>query len=167
MGMLDFAKEIEMKGFQHYSELAKTADTKEISSIFGYLAKEEKRHYKIFDSWQRNVNIPPLGKSNILRNSKLAFRKLAKHFNTLGVSAVNRDDAYGKALSFENKSIDLYTNALNKITDNVEFEEQGNMLKVIIDQEKKHARLITALMEFQRHPGEWLENAEWNHLDEY
>ena len=46
-------------------------------------------------------------------------------------------------------------------------EPQRTVLKNIIHQEKGHALLISSLMEFNRAPGEWLENAEWYHIDEF
>ena len=165
MIFLSFAKEIERKGFEHYTRLADATRVREIAGLFRYLAREEKRHLEIFESWEKKSALPPVENSGISKHAAKAFEILSEQFKTAGVPAINHDDAYEKALEFENKSIRFYTEALsgNEVSD----ESQRAVLESIIDQEKTHARLITSLMEFQRHPGEWLENAEWHHSDEY
>lgn len=165
MIFLSFAKEIERKGFEHYTRLADATQVREIAGIFRYLAREEKRHLEIFESWERGRALPPIENSGISKHATKAFEILSEHFKTAGVPAINHDDAYKKALEFENKSIRFYTEALsgNEVSD----ESQRTILESIINQEKTHARLITSLMEFQRHSGEWLENAEWHHSEEY
>lgn len=167
MNFLSYAKEIELAGAELYSGLAQKAGVIEVSSIFQFLAREEKRHYEIFDAWQQNSVLPAVEETNLLRYAKESFQKLTEHFKMLGVSVINRDEAYEKALDFEKNSINLYSEALEKIKKNLDNEKQRNILKLIIEQERSHEKLIVSLMEFQRHPGEWLENAEWYHLDEY
>ncbi|MBD3346192.1 MAG: hypothetical protein GF401_14135 [Chitinivibrionales bacterium] len=167
MDILDYAKEIESQGIEHYSNLAKEVELKELESIFEFLVREEKRHYEIFDSWQKESAVPSVDNTGILTQAKGAFQKLSDHFKTASFVAIDRDEAYNKALEFENKSISLYTDALDKLGDGMNDGKYRDTLKSIIDQEKKHARLITSLKEFQRHPGEWLENAEWYHFDQY
>ena len=70
-------------------------------------------------------------------------------------------DAYEKALAFENKSAALYESQLSAIEISVATDGRRTVLKNIIHQERAHALFITCLMEFNRSPGEWLENAEW------
>ncbi|MBN1309755.1 MAG: ferritin family protein [Chitinispirillaceae bacterium] len=165
MIFLHFSKEIERKGLEYYNKLADATQIREIAGIFRYLAREEKRHYEIFESWEKEGVLPPVENSGISKHATTAFEVLSEHFKTAGVPAINHGDAYEKALEFENKSIRFYTEALNGIE--VSDESQRAILESIIDQEKTHARLITSLMEFQRHPGEWLENVEWRHAEKY
>lgn len=164
MGFLDFAKEIETQGAEQYSNLAAAMPVRELSAIFKFMAEEEKRHYDLFDSWQRKAKTPSLPDGAILGKAKDAFASLADHFMVNHYfPPINYEQAYDKALLLENKSIALYEEALPKVQD----PENQSVLKMIIDQEHAHARFITALMEFLRHPGQWLENAEWHHLEEY
>lgn len=166
MDFLDFAKEIETRGIEQYSLLANTMQVKELSGIFAYMADQEKLHYELFDSWQRNGHggTQELPVETVLGKAKDAFENLAGHFNVRNFIAPNNyEHAYKQALEFENKSIALYEETLPKMDD----DNQRSVLKLIIDQEKAHARYITVLMEFLRHPGEWLENAEWHHLEEF
>jgi rubrerythrin len=164
MDFLDFAKEIETQGMEQYALLSYTIHARELSSIFVFLADQEKRHYELFDSWQRKGAAPEVSAETVLGKAKEAFKRMADHFMTNNyLPPLNYEQAYEKALLFENKSIALYEEAIPKVADN----DQRSVLQRIIDQEKAHARFITSLMEFMRHPGEWLENAEWNHLDEF
>ncbi|MBN1578855.1 MAG: ferritin family protein [Chitinispirillaceae bacterium] len=165
MIFLNFAKEVERKGFEHYTKLADATPVREIAGIFLFLAREEKRHLEIFEAWDKGAAIPSIEDFGISKHAVKAFQILSEHFKTAGTPAINHDDAYEKALEFENKSIRFYTEALNGNA--VSDESQKTILESIIDQEKTHARLITSLMEFQRHPGEWLENAEFRHPDDY
>ena len=165
MDFLDFAKEIETEGIKRYSILVHTMQVKELSGIFAFMADQEKSHYELFDSWQRNgAAAPELPVETVLGKAKGAFEDIAGHFLARNfVPPINYEQVYKQALGFENRSIALYEETLPKIND----DAQRGTLKLIIDQEKAHAHFITALMEFLHHPGEWLENAEWHHLDEY
>jgi rubrerythrin len=163
MDLLDFAKDIEMQGKKHYTVLAERMPIRELAGIFMFFAKEEERHFEIFDAWQKKMKIPPLENAGIIGRAREVFPTLVEKFRTRGIAAVDYEDAYAKALSLEEKSIALYENARDKYQD----PGQQALLERIIGQEKLHAQIITSLMEFQRHPHEWLENAEWYHTDEF
>jgi len=139
MNIFTIAKDIEQQGFEHYLE--------------------------IFTAIEKKSVVPPVGNSPLAEQAKKAFQSISEHFKTAGIPAIDHDDAFEKALEFENKSIQFYT----EMQSGKEFADESNksVLLYIISQEQMHARLITSLMEFFRHPGEWLENAEWNHLDDY
>jgi rubrerythrin len=164
MDFLDFAKEIETQGMEQYAILAYSLSIKEVRDVFVFMADQEKRHYELFDSWQRNGQPPEISGETVLGKANEAFKFLAEHYMAENfLTPLNYYEAYEKALLFENRSVALYEEALLKVTD----QSQQSVLKTIIDQEKAHARFITGLMDLLRHPGEWLENAEWRHSDEY
>jgi rubrerythrin len=154
---------IETEGVQFYTELSQKTMERGIAGIFGFFAREEKRHYEILEAWKKNIKTPDIDDTNLLGKAGGIFRDLSAQFTTAGVPAINHDDVYKKALRLEEKSIAYY----NEISGKLANEEQRTMLQLIIHQEQTHVKLINQLMEFQRHPGEWLENAEWNHRDEY
>jgi rubrerythrin len=165
MDFLDAAKEIETRGMEQYSALAQTMQDKELSAIFDFMADQEERHYELFDSWQRNGTVPTgLPGETVLGKAKDAFENLAVNFSGRNfVPPINYEQVYKQAMEFENRSIVLYEEAFQKSDD----DGRKWLLKLIVEQEKAHAQFITALLEFLHHPGEWLENAEWRHLDEY
>jgi rubrerythrin len=162
-GILEFAMGIEKEGMDYYKHLANTSVGKDVASIFTFLSEEEKRHYEIFAALRNNADVPPLEDFAILSRAPQVFKGLADHFETYGVPATHYYNAYEKALRFEEKSVSYYSDALTKIMD----AAKKDILAKIIDQEKTHVQFITGLLEFLRHPGEWLENAEWVHTDEF
>jgi rubrerythrin len=162
MNILDFALEIEQEGIDLYKQLAKVTIVRELSGIFLFLADEEKRHYEIVDAWRNNTDVPRLDEVSILGDPENVFKKLSENFYAFNIPTTNYYDAYSKACCFEEKSIAFYTNLLDQSKDG-----QKGLVEKIIDQEKEHALFFINLLEFLRHPGEWLENAEWYHLEEY
>jgi rubrerythrin len=160
--LLNSAIEIERKSIELYQEFSRQTIVEELSSIFQFLAAEEKSHYEILKAWRENADAPVLDESQLIADPENVFQKLADHFNIYGVPATHYYNAYDKARIFEEKSIAFYENLDEQIP-----VGQKIILMKIIDQEKKHAQFLKNLLEFVRHPGEWLENAEWYHLEEY
>ncbi len=167
MDILEFACEIESKGEQLYRDMAAQSPVQEIRSIFGFFAGEEKLHYELLQAMRRHTTLPPIGMSSIMSDSKAAFKNLSEQFTKPGTIAIDREYALGTALELENKSVSLYEKAMDEFIISPDNERSRQVLKQLIEQEKNHVRLVGSLMDFQRHPYEWLENAEWRHLDEY
>jgi rubrerythrin len=164
MDIFDFAKEIETQGRTLYADLSGKIGVKELSAIFNFLAQEEQRHFDFFDAMQKKSAVPPIPEGTVLGQAKEAFAKMAEHFKVHHfLPPIDYEQAYQMALTYENNSIAHYEQALPGFGD----ERQLSSMKLIIDQEKAHARFIGSLMEFNRHPGEWLENAEFFHTEEY
>ena len=160
--LLDSVIEIERKSIELYQDFSRQTIVKELSGIFKFLAAEEKSHYEIVKAWRDNSDSPVLDESQLIPDPNNVFQKLADHFNTYGIPATHYYDAYDKARLFEEKSIAFYESLAEQIS-----EGQKKLLGKIIDQEKKHTEFFINLLEFLRHPGEWIENAEWYHLEAY
>jgi rubrerythrin len=124
-------------------------------------------HFELLRAMGQKTTLPPIEKSSILNDSKAAFKNLSEQFTKPGAIAIDREYALGAALELESKSVSLYEKAMNELKIYPDNEGSRQILKQLIEQEKNHVRLVGALRDFQRHPYEWLENAEWNHLDEY
>jgi rubrerythrin len=164
MDFYDFAKEIETEGRKHYLKVADMIGDRELSTIFKFLAMEEKRHYEFFDALQRNADRSSVSIELLVSDSKNVFKAMTETFLTGHIiTPGNYSQVYEQALRFENKSIELYEDALSKMDD----DETRSALKIIIGQEKVHADFIRSLMGFLRYPGEWLENAEFHHAEEF
>jgi rubrerythrin len=164
MDFLNFAKELETLGMQQYAVLAHKTQVRELSGIFAFMADQEKLHYELFDAWQKKGEAPTLPQETVVSRAKDAFKQLADHFSDQKfLPPIDYEQAYDQALLFEKKSVALYEESLPKVADS----GKQALLKLIIDQEKAHETFISSLMEFQHHPGEWLENAEWRHMDEF
>jgi rubrerythrin len=74
-------------------------------------------------------------------------------------------DAYRKAMAIEEKSRKFYQ---DKAAETGDKEEKQIFLR-LAGEEQKHFRIMGNIVEFvsRPEPGNWLENAEWHHLDEY
>lgn len=156
------AKEMELQGKTFYEEQAAFTPLKELRGTFARLAVEEQKHYELFDKLSKEQSVEPLSDPDTLGNAKEVFKSLRSSFD---VAAVQEDavTAYGKALKMEEGAIAYYSDAMSKVsTDN-----QKAALAAIIEEEKKHVRLMEAISEFVRRPKEWLENAEFTQIDAY
>jgi rubrerythrin len=160
--ILDMAMDLELKSVEFYSTLARQTAIEAVSNVFRFLSGQEKAHYEIVKAWRDNIPAPVLQSETILVDSDKIFKNLSEHFSKADDRALNYYQAYEQALLFEEQSVHYYRRLLGKSDDG-----RKAIIMRIIDQEKSHARFIKNLMEFLRHPGEWLENAEWHHLDEY
>ena len=68
-----------------------------------------------------------------------------------------------EAQNLEKKTEDYYREKANKVTK----DAQREILLKLAEEEKKHGFLIQNLIDFLSRPMTWIENAEFNHLEEY
>ena len=160
--ILEFAKKLEREGKKHYSQLEKKTSEKGLKGIFHALAQEEQNHFNLFAAWKKEIPHPPPAESRILGKAKEVFAALAKDFS-ISDNLINHEKAYAKALELEQKSIAFYTEAKTK----TDVPEHQTLFTFLIGEEKKHAFLMENLIEFVRRPRQWVEDAEFNHLDEF
>jgi rubrerythrin len=166
MDLLRIAKDLENKAVSFYQDLANSTKIGEFNGIFKDLAREEQKHFEIFDNWQKNKRLPDL--ENIVpwvTDSRAIFESLSEQFKGSSGEFLSRSQIFTMAIDLERKSIDFYRR-LMELPD-TEYSAHRAMVERIMVQEENHIRVITSLAEFLRHPGEWLENAEFNHREEY
>ena len=163
MDIIGFAKNIEKEGYEHYRYLSKDTKSKKMAGIFKFLAEEEQKHFTLFDAYQGSLKGPELNENtDIIAKAKSAFKSLSKEINVIDATD-SSEEAYQKAISLEKNSISFYKFALKESGD----PEQKKIIQVILDEEMKHLMILRSIVDFAKHPREWLENAEWYHLDEY
>jgi rubrerythrin len=160
------AKDVELQGKALYESLAESTLVKGLSDVFSLLAREEQRHYIIFEKLGKNMPVE-------FGVSELASFDIPGIFRTVAAEMQHGDEALKalddaetgcrKALLLENNSIEAYrkmqVDSLNGM--------QKNALSLIIGEEKHHVTIIENLIEFIHRPKEWLENAEVNHHTEF
>lgn len=156
------AKNIETEGREYYTKLAGESSREEVAGIFKLLAQEEQRHYDLFDSLEKHFEVGELPQSTAVKDAKDAFAKMASAFKAED-AVEDAETTYAKALELERNSIEYYNSILGQLDDG----KQKEALKRIIGEEQKHERIVQGLLEFVRRPKEWLENAEFYHLEEY
>ena len=82
--------------------------------------------------------------------------------DTFNIDASHLDN-YRKAQDIEKKSEDFYRTKAKV----AKSDEQKSVLLKIADEENKHFHLLDNIIDFVQRPKRWLENAEWNNLEEY
>jgi rubrerythrin len=154
-------KEMEKEGKAYYEKLSKAAKNPEIVSVFAFLAKEEAVHLKTFEKMEKGMKV-------VTRMASGSTVKASKLFGKMAVRSRVADEkesavkAYKEALAMEKQAVKYYSGMMKKCD-----AFQKTALTVIVEEEKKHVVLMEALIEFARKPDTWLENAEFNHLEEF
>ena len=161
MTIFDYAMEIEKEGENYYRDLAKRSENVGIIKIMSWLAEEEAKHYDIFKAMKKD-EVPVFEETNLLKDAKQVFLEISKDSTTLKAS-ISQTDLYRKALEIEKKSIDFYI----KKSEEIEVQDKKKFFLKIAEEEKKHYFLLDNIIEFVARPETWIENAEFNHLDEY
>ncbi|MBI4979848.1 MAG: ferritin family protein [Spirochaetes bacterium] len=161
MTVYEQAKNMEVESRKVYESLADLSANPGLKSIFTMLAKFEQNHYDVFDAMEKRVKIPPVA---VLKpdDVKKIFRGMKKNDPSLSVSK-QQETAFRQALAAEEAAVVFYRAAAEKEKDGSKRAE----IISIVDEEKKHALFVGAIIELITRPAQWIENAEWNHLDEY
>jgi len=162
----EIAKGMEVEGKKFYEQLSLQASNKALEKAFSLLADAEQKHYETFESLEKSMPVESSAAPSIGVDIKKAFKEIAEDLTKpdTGMEVMaDAETAYEKALSMEEKGIEFYSDMLEKTDDNL----QKTMIEQIITEEKSHVKIVSNLLEFARDPKIWIENAEFNHLDEY
>jgi len=146
----------------YYLELAKKIDDVGLRNILKMLANDEVKHYHIIEQMMKTDISAELAETDILENTKNIFIKIKgkKLVFDFDLPQIN---FYRKAQEMEEKTYKFYM----EMSDKVEIEVQKKLFLKLAEEEKKHMFLLENLVEFVSRPETWIENAEFNHLDDY
>ncbi|MBN1757659.1 MAG: hypothetical protein JW863_05045 [Chitinispirillaceae bacterium] len=160
------AKSIEAEGNKMYLEFARNAPKREIAGVFFALAREEQRHFELFENLEKGKLIESLPQGPVSIDLPKLFDAIRIEFliDEPAMEAMkDAETTYQQALILEKSSISLFNNFMMELTD----EHQKKNVKTIIDEEQRHVTVIKELIDFVHRPKEWLENAEVFHSGEY
>ncbi|GAN32366.1 MAG: rubrerythrin [Candidatus Brocadia sp. AMX2] len=161
MNIYDYAMQMEKDGENYYRDSARKIDNAGLKKILGILANAEVKHYDILQKMKKNEKVQ-MPDTEILSNVKNIFVNMKEEGETSGVT-VSQQELYKKAQEIEKKSQIFY---LEK-ADEVNNPSQKEIFLKIADEEKKHYFILENILDFVSRPQNWLENAEWYHLEEY
>lgn len=160
MDVFAFAMQMEKDGEQFYRELASKAPNEGVRAVLNMLADEEDKHYRAIQA------LPSEGymgeETDVLDQAQNIFRRMKEFGETFEIDT-NQIELYKEAMVIEKKSIDFYLDR----ADQVEKPQQKQLFQRLAEEEKKHYRLVENLAELVARPKQWLENAEFYHLEEY
>jgi len=162
MNIYKFAMKMEKDSENYYSELANKTGDVGLQNILKMLANDEVKHYNIIEQMMKTDVSAELAESSILENAKDIFVKI-KGKNPVFDFDLTQVDFYRKAQEMEEKSYKFYM----EVSDKAKIESKRKIFLKLAGEEKKHMFLLENLVEFVSRPETWIENAEFNHLDDY
>lgn len=165
MNIYEFAMQMELDGEKYYRQMADHSGSPGLKKIFSMLAAEEVKHYRVAELLSRKEDNPQLAKTTILDDVRNVFTEMREVEQELQVDTTEETQNYRKARDIEEKSMRFY---LDK-AEQVQSEPQHSILLQLAGEEEKHLRIMENIVEFvsRPEPGNWLENAEWHHLESY
>ena len=161
MNVYEYAMQLEKDGENYYREAASRSnaqgsgqDIHELpmpkSSTMTSSSKMKERK-----AWQ-------LPDTTILKDVKNIFVTMREEGGLEGIGA-SEIELYTKAQAIEKMTEDFYREKGAHVEDGTEREA---FLKVA-GEEQKHYFILQQIIDFVSRPYQWLENAEWYHLEEY
>ncbi|MCF6156062.1 MAG: rubrerythrin [Candidatus Brocadia sp.] len=161
MNIYDYAMQMEKDGENYYHDSAQKINNSGIKKILYLLADAEVKHYDILQKMKNSETIQMLD-TEILSNVKNIFAKMKEENDIVGVN-ISQIGLYKKAQEIEKKSQIFYLEKAGEVNN----PSQKEIFLKIADEEKKHYFILENILDFVSRPQNWLENAEWYHLEEY
>ncbi len=161
--VLDFALQMEKDGEAFYRQCAAGTADKGVAAILTRLADAEVTHMKVLRAIkeERKTDLP---KAVIRADVKNIFAKMLAAGDRFG-GEKSELDLYKRALEMEVKNRDFYT------ANAAVMEPSGgrDLFMRIAAEEQMHVDFVQGIVDFvsRTEPGNWLEDAEWYHTEEY
>ena len=162
MNIYEYAMKMEKDGENYYRELARNADNEGVRNILNMLADEEVKHFHVLQQMRNNDDHVELADSDVLANAKNIFMQMREGEGALVADEVQAR-LYRSVEATESKSYNFY---LEK-SEEAENEAEKVLLLKLAAEEKQHMFLMGNIADFVSRPETWIEDAEYNHLDEY
>ena len=159
MNIYEFAMQMEQDGERFYRDLASQSTHSGVTRILTMLADDEVKHYHIVKAMAEKIG-PTMAKTTILDDAKNVFANIK---NTVFDFDGKQVDLYSQAQEIEKRSQAFYEQKADQVTD----PTATKILLQIADEEWRHYFLLDHMIEFMNRPYRWIEDAEFNHLDEY
>jgi len=161
MDVYDYAMQLEKDGEKYYRDAANLSKHRGLTRILTMLADAEVVHYDVFKRMKEHASWE-LPDAAILKDVKNIFVRMREEGDLEGIS-VSEIELYVKAQGIEKATEDFYREKATQMEDQTEREA---LLKVA-EEENKHYFILQQIIDFVSRPDQWLEDAEWYHLEEY
>jgi hypothetical protein len=147
-------------GWNYYRQLAQQTANKGLKTILTMLADEEVKHYYTIEAMKTTKH--RMAETTILTEAKNIFVQIKESDEKFDFD-IKQSELYRKAQDIEQKSMDFYLGKANEVGG----QYQKEIFLRLAEEEKKHYFLLENIIEFVSRPEQWLENAEFFHLEEY
>jgi rubrerythrin len=159
MDIYSFAIQMETDRENLYRRLVDSAVDPGMIRILNGLADDEAKHREIVTR-MRDQDSSSMAQTSILVLAKNAFEGMQGRELDLGGSQI---ELYQQAQELERQSQTFYLEAADQVSDTA----QQSLLRRLADEEARHYFLLDHIIEFLARPLTWIEDAEFNHLDDY
>ncbi len=160
MDIFEFAIQMERDGQQYYHELASKTTHPGMKDILNVLAADELGHQHVIEQIRAGSDI--VAETEVLAKAKNVFQQMKDFGGEIDLSG-DEESLYRQAIELEQRSVSFYLDR----ADQVETPEQRALFKRLAEEEKKHCYLLGCLLDFVASPRIWLDDAEFDRLDEY
>ena len=160
MDIFEFALQMEQEGMELYLEIAEKSSSVGVKKIFGMLASDEEKHQDVIRKMRKSS--PEVAETEVLSKARNVFAELRDKGDKIDTSEPQAD-LYRKARDIEARSVKFYTEKAEE----EKSPDKERIFTALSKEEKKHLFLLDNLLEFISRPQTWLEDAEFNHLEEY
>ncbi len=160
MDIFEYAMQMEKDGEYYYRQLTRQVTNKGLKTILTMLADEEVGHYNIIKAIKTKES--QMTGTTILADAKNVFAQIKESGESFDFD-IKQTDLYRKAQDIEERSRDFYIEKANEVKE----EYQKELFLKLAEEEKKHYFMLDNIIEFVSRPEQWLENAEFCHLEEY
>jgi rubrerythrin len=161
MDVYGFAMQMEKDGEAYYRECASKTASVGLGKILLMLADAEVTHYELFRRMQAREEVS-LGDSPLLAGVKNVFVEIRQKEGASGARS-SEAELYRKAEELERKSWELYDGAAQRAGS----PGERLLFERVAVEERRHYRILEGIVDFVTRPEQWLENAEWHHLEDY
>lgn len=161
MDVYGFAMQMEKDGESYYRECASKTASAGLRGILTMLADAEATHHELFRRMQAREETAP-GDAALLAGVTNVFAEMRRTEGAAGARS-SEVELYRKAQGLEQKSWELYEGAARRAAS----PGERLLFERIAVEERRHFRILEGIIDFVSRPEQWLENAEWHHLEEY
>ncbi|MDY0296257.1 MAG: ferritin family protein [Acidobacteriota bacterium] len=161
MNIFEFALEFEKESEQFYRDLAANCETPGLKNILILLAEDEVKHYHTISA-MRNGGLPEMAPTQVLPSARDLFAAMKDDLDQISPGA-DEIELYRAALGKEDQAEQFYREQAADSSD----PQGAALLLRLADEERRHRFLIENIIEFLSRPKTWVEDAEFNHLEEY
>jgi rubrerythrin len=164
MDIFDYAMKMEEDGRAFYLEQVEKTTVPQLKKIWQQLADDELKHYNLFKALRdgEKAQYDDRTQTTILKSVKNVFEELKASGQDFSFTP-DVEKAWMEAREVEKKSEDFYREKVPE----VDSEAKKNALTRIADEEHRHYVTLDNVIQFLQRPQNWLEDAEWNHLEDY
>jgi len=124
------------------------------------LADEEVKHYQVIERMKQDKY--QMTETTVLDDARNIFIEMKEQGERFE-SGQEQAELYTRAQEIEKKSQQFYQEKARQ----TDKDDQKKLFERLAKEEQKHYFLLENIVEFVSRPKQWLENAEWYHLEEY